>query len=195
LQSRRSCRTWIYNNMSIQSRINILRSVIARRIQPNSATPPANAPPSPLPTSTRHNATAHPSASTFRTLSSAQTSQAYTTQTETREIVQQELQREAKDLRKDFISIFGLFAAFLTFTVLQIQALIQSTKISLIIGACALFVGTSLTFILSLHNMIHEKNSWKEFSRPIFIIILVIFFFAFQCFWYATHKGTLLFFS
>ena len=122
---------------------------------------------------------------------SSANSPTYTTAPEARQIVQEELQREAKDLRKDFISIFGLFAAFLTFTVLQIQALIQTKRLALIIGAMAFFVASSLTFVLSLYNMIHEQNSWKEFMRPIFIIILIIFFFSFQCFWYATHGNKL----
>lgn len=113
----------------------------------------------------------------------------YTNDTDVRAIAREELAQEAKELRKDFIAIFGLFAAFLTFTVLQIQALVQSKKMSLILGAAAFFVASSLTFVLSLHNMIHEKNSWKEFFRPIFFLILIIFYFSFECFWYATHNG------
>jgi hypothetical protein len=63
---------------------------------------------------------------------------------------------------------------------------------ALIVGCMAFFLATSLTFVLSLHNMIHDKNGWKEFTRPVFVTILIMFFFSFECFWYASHHGKFL---
>lgn len=113
------------------------------------------------------------------------------TKEDTEAIVKGELQKESKELRKDFITIFGLFAAFLTFTVLQIQALIQTTRMAYIMGASSFFVASSLTFIFALSHLFKEKNNWRDFIRPIFVVILLIFFFSFECFWFATHNNTL----
>jgi hypothetical protein len=106
-----------------------------------------------------------------------------------REIAKEEMAKEAKEIRKDFMTIFGLFAGFLTFTVLQIQSLIQQTRMAYIMGASSFFVATTLTFVLGLHSILKEKEPWKNLIRPtgMFILVILIYFFSFQCFWYATQ--------
>ncbi len=115
----------------------------------------------------------------------------YTTPEDTKAIVSQELQREGQELRKDFLTIFALFAAFLTFLVTQVQTFVQPRRMAIIMGAMSFFAATSLTFVLALHNLIKDRSGLIEFLRPVFIVILTMFFFSFECFWFATHHNKL----
>lgn len=123
------------------------------------------------------------------TYSSNDDSNKYLTETDTRAIAraiaQQELKKESKELRKEFITIFGLFAAFITFTVLQIQAFIQAEKMSLIMGAASFFAAISLTFVITLNDLINDRTAWKDILKPTYVLVLIIYVFSGLCFWYA----------
>jgi len=112
----------------------------------------------------------------------------------TKNYVDDALKDASQELRKDFMAIFGIFAAFLTLTVVQIGVLVQKTTMSLTMGAMSFFLGSSLTFILALQYLVGTKKLEKrDIIRLVLLsaIIAAIFFFSFQCFWYATHNRDL----
>ncbi|CAN5412791.1 hypothetical protein BH09PAT4_BH09PAT4_01940 [soil metagenome] len=112
----------------------------------------------------------------------------------TKDYVDETLKEHSQELRKDFIAIFGIFAAFLTFTVVQIGVLIQKTTMSLTMGAASFFLASSLTFVLALQYLVSgRKISPGEAARLTILLLLIItvFFFSFECFWYATHHKSL----
>ena len=61
-------------------------------------------------------------------------------------------------LREDFLTIFGLFAAFLAFIVIEVQVFIQVHRFSLLMGFSLFFLAALILFVLALHNVVKGKN-------------------------------------
>lgn len=100
-----------------------------------------------------------------------------------------EIKKESAGLRKDFIAIFGLFAGFLTFTVLQIQSFIAETKTSTRIGIMAFFLASTLSFVYALHVIAREQSESKKISKSLVAIIIVLLIFSVFCFYYSVMNG------
>lgn len=112
----------------------------------------------------------------------------FMTPEDTKVVVREELQKEGNELRKDLLVIFGLFAGLLTFTVTQVQTLLEAKRTASAVGASSFLLGAFLTLVLCQHHIQKDKTNWKEFLRPTFIAILLLFFFSFECFWYTSHN-------
>jgi hypothetical protein len=106
-------------------------------------------------------------------------------------LVEAKLDSASHKLREDFLTIFGLFAAFLAFIVIEVQVFVQVHRFALLMGFSSFFLASLILFVLSLHNIAKGRNGWGDFLRPIFWLIAGLMFFAFECFWYATHSNQL----
>ena len=74
--------------------------------------------------------------------------------------------------RLNTITIFGIFAALLTFLGAEIQVFKYIEDFWIFIGLSAFLVSSMLLFVLSLQSIIHDKYTWKKFfSSPIIWII------------------------
>lgn len=93
--------------------------------------------------------------------------------------------KEARDLKKDILTSFGIFAALLIFASLEVQVLANVKRFSLMIGMSSFFASTMLLFVLSLHNVTTNHNNWKDYKKPVFGLLLILFAFSLICFGYA----------
>lgn len=110
-------------------------------------------------------------------------------------IVDKALKEEAKDLRKDFIAIFGLFAAFITFTVVQIEVFIKATRMSMLMGIASFTFAAFMLLVFCLQGIAKGGLKWRDILSPVVVLITVFMFFSFQCFWWATHGNRLWWFG
>lgn len=108
-----------------------------------------------------------------------------------RESVFDALKKESQELRRDFITTFGLFAALLTFTVIQVEAFIKATRMAQIVGLASFSLASFLTLVLCLQYMFKKDEETKSTQQTVVVgaIILAFLFFAFESFWYSTHVG------
>ena len=93
--------------------------------------------------------------------------------------------KEAKDLKKDILTSFGIFAALLIFASLEVQILARVHRFSLLVGMSSFFAASMLLFAMGLHNVAIGRNEWSDFRKPIFGLIFFFMLFSFFCFGYA----------
>ncbi len=92
---------------------------------------------------------------------------------------------EAKDLKKDILTSFGIFAALLIFASLEVQVLAKVPRFSLMVGMSSFFASSMILFAVSLHNVVTGKNTWKDYKTPIFGLVFLFMLVALVCFAYA----------
>lgn len=110
-----------------------------------------------------------------------------TTPTITKDWVEQEIRDATSDVRKDFMTVFGVFAALVTLAVIQVQIFAQPTRISIKIGTSSFFLASSLAFVTALHHILQGEDEWKGVIRPVFATIVLLILFSIGCFYYAIH--------
>jgi len=93
---------------------------------------------------------------------------------------------EAKHVKEEFIGIFGLFAAILIFSSVEVRVFSTTTRFSLILGISSFFISSLMLFVLTLHNIIHGKRV-RDYKSMAFILSILVFIFSMQCFYWATH--------
>ena len=105
-----------------------------------------------------------------------------------------EMERIRQDLsneRLNIITIFGTFAALVTFFSVEIQAFKYIDNFWLLIGLSSFLVSSLMLFSLSLHAIIRDRLKWKDFlSSPIFWILVIFLILAGIAFFIAS-KGTI----
>lgn len=90
---------------------------------------------------------------------------------------------DAKGLKKDLFTSFGVFASLLVFASVEVKLLQQVQRFSLLIGMSLFFLAAMLLFNLALHGMFRPESD--IFKSPIFKLLLVFLVFSFMCFVYA----------
>lgn len=115
---------------------------------------------------------------------------------ETPQVTQEEINKvlkefeEIKKVKEEFLQIFGLFAAILIFSSIEIKAFSQITKFSLLMGISMFFLSTFMLFVLTLNNIIRSKD-YRDYKSAAFVLCIFFFLFSMECFWWATHPGHL----
>src|SRR5438132_1658248 len=77
-------------------------------------------------------------------------------------------------IKEEFIGIFGLFAALLIFSSVEIRIFSTVTSFSLILGISSFFISSLMLFVLTLNNLIHTKDR-RDYASAAFIIALCFF--------------------
>lgn len=90
---------------------------------------------------------------------------------------------DARGLKKDLFTSFGVFASLLVFASVEVKLLQQIQRLSLLVGMSLFFLAAMLLFNLALHGMFRpEKDIFKS---QIFKLLLVFLALSFMCFVYA----------
>ncbi|GEM_PF-2968216 len=93
-------------------------------------------------------------------------------------------------VKEEFIGIFGLFAALLIFTSVEVKIFQEVTKFSLILGISTFFISSLMLFVLTLNNIIRSKD-YRDYKSAAFVLCIFFFLFSMECFWWATHPSQL----
>ena len=100
--------------------------------------------------------------------------------------VKNELRRDLGEAKKEYIAIFGIFAAIITFIGIEVQAFNKLTSFGRLIGFSALLV-SMLTFLIFCIERITSNKPPSIYRDPIFWVAILAFLFAIFCFGYTLN--------
>lgn len=92
------------------------------------------------------------------------------------------IRKEFQDLKKDFITVFGIFASFVTFLSVEIQIFKIVTDFWLLLGLSSFLLASILLFSFSINALVKGGAEWKEFNKPIPVIVALFIIGAIICF-------------
>lgn len=95
---------------------------------------------------------------------------------------------DLKKVKEEFLAIFGLFAALLIFSSVEIKIFSDTTPFSLVLGISSFFVSSLMLFVLTLNNIVHSRK-WRDYRSAAFLIAVVFFVFSMECFYFHTHHA------
>ena len=87
-------------------------------------------------------------------------------------LLQKELKIEVQDIKKDFLIIFGLFASFVTFISINVQAFRNSVNLVEIVGVISISLSFIIFFALIINTVVKKELEWADLKKPIYIINL-----------------------
>lgn len=101
------------------------------------------------------------------------------------------IEKTNSDTKKEFIGIFGIFAALLTFVSVEFKVLQSEISFAKASGLTILLSAVMLMFISSMKFLFVDKYEGWDFLKKnwgIILVILTLFFIAGCFFWYEIYK-------
>lgn len=98
----------------------------------------------------------------------------------------EEIRKELADSKKDFITIFGIFASFVVFLSIEIQVFKTVSEFWLLMGLSSFILASVLLFALATQQVAKSNLNSRDFLNPVTILIAVFLFFSFLFFWMNT---------
>ncbi|WP_028524547.1 hypothetical protein [Runella limosa] len=84
-----------------------------------------------------------------------------------------EIKKEGQEIKKDFLTIFGLFASFVTFLSIEVQVFKNKENILELIGICSISLSFVMFFALIINDIAKDKSQWSDFKKPTYIFNLL----------------------
>ncbi|MBC7774660.1 MAG: hypothetical protein H7246_04415 [Phycisphaerae bacterium] len=82
----------------------------------------------------------------------------------------EELKKETQETKKDFLTIFGLFASFVTFLSIEVQVFKNKDNVWELIGVTSISLSFVMFFAIVINDIAKDKNGWSDFIKPIYLI-------------------------
>ena len=83
-----------------------------------------------------------------------------------------EVKQEGQEIKKDFLTIFGLFASFVTFLSIEVQVFKNKDNVLELIGITSISLSFVMFFALVINDIAKDKSEWKDFLKPTYIFNL-----------------------
>lgn len=97
----------------------------------------------------------------------------------------EELRKESSDLKKQYIEIFGIFAAIITFLGIEVQAFNKLESFAKLAGFSCLLMSLVVILLMLIRNLSSKDKSWKFFiSDPFFGLFAFLFCMSLVFFWF-----------
>lgn len=80
-----------------------------------------------------------------------------------------EVKKEGQEIKKDFLTIFGLFASFVTFLSIEVQVFKNKDNVFELIGITSISLSFVMFFALVINDIAKDKSEWKDFQKPTYI--------------------------
>jgi len=84
-----------------------------------------------------------------------------------------ELKEELRQEKINSLTVFGIFASFVTFLAVEIQVFKTITNYWLLVGFSSFLLGAILMFAFGLSTITLNKKGWGDFKNPLVILILI----------------------
>lgn len=84
--------------------------------------------------------------------------------------IKSDLNKESQEIKKDFLTIFGLFASFVTFLSIEVQVFKNKDNILELIGITSVSLAFVMFFALVINDISKDKSDWSDFKKPTYII-------------------------
>ncbi len=103
--------------------------------------------------------------------------------------LKKEVKMEGQEVKKDFLTFFGLFASFVTFLSIEVQVFKNKESVFELLGITSISLSFIMFFALVINDIAKDKSEWKDFCKPTYILNIVfagigIFFLSFGEFKY-----------
>lgn len=84
--------------------------------------------------------------------------------------IKRDLNKESQEIKKDFLTIFGLFASFVTFLSIEVQVFKNKDNVLELIGITSVSLAFVMFFALVINDISKDKSSWSDFKKPTYVI-------------------------
>jgi hypothetical protein len=101
----------------------------------------------------------------------------------------EDMRKDFQDLKKDFITVFGIFASFVTFLSIEIQIFKTVTDFWLLLGLSSFLLASIMIFSFSINNLVKGKMEWKELNNPLSFFVGIFIVIAVVCFGLYAHNS------
>lgn len=81
-----------------------------------------------------------------------------------------EVKKEGQEIKKDFLTIFGLFASFVTFLSIEVQVFKNKDNVLELIGITSISLSFVMFFALVINDIAKDKSEWKDFRKPTYVM-------------------------
>lgn len=86
------------------------------------------------------------------------------------EDIRNDVKNESKEIKKDFLTIFGLFASFATFISIEVQIFKSRDNIPELIGVMAISLSFVMFFALVINDINKDKSGLADFFKAPYIL-------------------------
>lgn len=102
-------------------------------------------------------------------------------------VTYEQMRSETQSVREDFLVVFGIFASLFIFLSIEVQIFKEATRFSLLVGFSLFLLGSILAFIMCLHSIVKENNTWAHYKKnPVTWFVVACFLAAVVCFAWAS---------
>lgn len=84
--------------------------------------------------------------------------------------IKSDVVKEGQEIKRDFLTIFGLFASFVTFLSIEVQVFKNRDNIFELLGITSISLSFVMFFALVINDISKDKSEWKDFKKPTYII-------------------------
>lgn len=88
------------------------------------------------------------------------------------EDLQKEIKSEGQEVKKDFLTFFGLFASFVTFLSIEVQIFKNKDNVWELIGVTSISISFVMLFAIVINDIAKDKSNWSDFVKPIYLITI-----------------------
>jgi hypothetical protein len=81
-----------------------------------------------------------------------------------------DIKKDSQEIKKDFLTIFGLFASFVTFLSIEVQVFKNRDNVFELIGITSISLSFVIFFALVINDIAKDKSELKDFLKPTYII-------------------------
>ncbi|MEG0851132.1 MAG: hypothetical protein RSF34_19695 [Flavobacterium sp.] len=81
--------------------------------------------------------------------------------------------KEGQEIKRDFLTIFGLFASFVTFLSIEVQVFKNRDNILELIGITSISLSFVMFFALVINDISKDKSEWKDFFKPTYVMNII----------------------
>jgi mannose/fructose/N-acetylgalactosamine-specific phosphotransferase system component IIB len=78
--------------------------------------------------------------------------------------------KEGQEIKRDFLTIFGLFASFVTFLSIEVQVFKNRDNILELIGITSISLSFVMFFALVINDISKDKSEWRDFLKPTYVM-------------------------
>jgi hypothetical protein len=100
------------------------------------------------------------------------------------------IKKEGQEIKKDFLTIFGLFASFVTFLSIEVQIFKNRDNICELIGISSISLSFVMFFALVINDISKDKSEWSDFYKPTYVLNIAFFLMGIISLWLGGNNPT-----
>jgi len=104
--------------------------------------------------------------------------------------LEEKVEQELKESQTKLLTVFGIFASFITFLTIEVQFLRYICDFYLVLGFSAFLVAVIILFSLFLKNIASDNDNWSLLLKPAFVISILFLVISGLLIWHSRPINT-----